>query len=125
MAEAVTRFVGWECRGGRPVEYVIHQEVVRAESKAQATLLRDIIGNPFRPVALGSTSQTHQVVALAQAIYEERSLPSGHLDVARLAVLADMLEEAGYSDADILGHLRGPGPHVRGCWVVDLLTGRE
>jgi hypothetical protein len=62
---------------------------------------------------------------LAQAVYEERELPSGHLDAARLAVLADMLEEAGCTNADLLSHCRQPGEHVRGCWVVDLLSGRE
>jgi len=41
-----------------------------------------------------------------------------------LPVLADALEEAGCTDADLLGHLRGPGPHVRGCWVLDLLLGK-
>jgi hypothetical protein len=41
------------------------------------------------------------------------------------AILADALEEAGCTDAAILSHLRGPGPHVRGCWVVDLLLGKE
>ena len=51
-------------------------------------------------------------------------LPSGHQAAARLAVLADTLEEAGCSDSDLLGHLRGPGPHVRGCWVVDLVLGK-
>jgi hypothetical protein len=64
------------------------------------------------------------VVRLAQAAYEERCLPGGELDNGRLAVLADALEEAGSTDADILGHLRGPGPHVRGCWVVDLILGK-
>ena len=62
---------------------------------------------------------------LAQAIYEERPLPGGPLDAARLAILADALEEAGCRSEDILDHFRGPGPHVRGCWVVDLLLGRE
>jgi hypothetical protein len=52
-------------------------------------------------------------------------MPSGHLDPARLAVLADALEDAGCADADLLGHLRGPGPHIRGCWAVDLLLGKE
>jgi hypothetical protein len=52
-------------------------------------------------------------------------LPSGHLDTSRLLVLADSLEEAGCTDADILGHLRGTGPHVRGCWLVDLLLAKE
>jgi hypothetical protein len=40
-------------------------------------------------------------------------------------VLADALEEAGCGDEEILGHLRGPGPHVRACWVLDLLLGRR
>jgi hypothetical protein len=65
------------------------------------------------------------VVRLAQAAYEERSLPEGTLDNARLAVLADALEEAGCTDDGLLGHLRGPGPHVRGCHAVDLLAGRS
>jgi hypothetical protein len=38
--------------------------------------------------------------------------------------LGDALEEAGCSDEEILAHLRGPGPHVRGCWVVDLLLNK-
>jgi hypothetical protein len=52
---------------------------------------------------------------------EERSGPEGHLDRARLAVLADALEDAGCTDREILCHLHGPGVHVRGCWVVDLV----
>jgi hypothetical protein len=46
-------------------------------------------------------------------------------DYGDLPVLADALEDAGCDNADILGHLRGPGPHARGCWVVDLLLGKE
>ena len=61
---------------------------------------------------------------LATAAYEERILPAGTLDSDRLAVLADALEDAGCDNEDILSHLRGPGPHVRGCWVVDLLLGK-
>jgi hypothetical protein len=64
------------------------------------------------------------VKRLAEAVYDECDLPSGHLDAARLAVLADMLEEAGCSAPQFLGHLRGPGPHVRGCFAVDLLLGK-
>jgi hypothetical protein len=97
----------------------------RRESAAQAALLRDIAGNPFRPVAVSPAWQTPQVVALAQTAYEERALPSGELDPARLAVLADALEDAGCTNRDILNHLRGPGPHVRGCWAVDLLLGKS
>ena len=96
------------------------------ERRHQCALLRDLFGAvPFRPVTASPAWRTPQVVALAQAAYDQRELPSGTLDGARLAVLADALEEAGCTDADILGHLRGPGPHVRGCWVVDALLGRE
>jgi hypothetical protein len=65
------------------------------------------------------------VRALAQAGYDERSLPGGALDVPRLAVLADDLEESGCTDGGLLGHLRGPGPHVRGCWAVDRVLAKE
>jgi hypothetical protein len=89
--------------------------------KRHSKLVRDIFGNPFRPVTLDPSWLTPTVIGLAQAIYQERELPSGHLDPNRLAVLADALEEAGCTDADILIHCRGPEPHVRGCWVVDAL----
>jgi hypothetical protein len=96
-----------------------------AECRAQTPILRDIFGNPFRPVAASPAWQTPQVVALAQAAYDQRLLPAGHLDPARLSVLADALEEAGCANADLLGHLRGPGSHVRGCHVIDLVLGKE
>jgi hypothetical protein len=64
------------------------------------------------------------VVCLAQAAYDERILPTGTLDNARLAVLADALEEAGCTDVQILTHLRGGGEHYRGCFVVDALLGK-
>jgi hypothetical protein len=98
------------------------------EDVVQARLLRDLFGPlPFRTVVIPASIRTWNdrlVVRLAQAAYDERRLPEGTLDNGRLAVLADALEEAGCSDADILGHLRGPGPHVRGCWAVDLLLGK-
>ena len=63
---------------------------------------------------------------LAEDAYEQRTIPAGTLDNARLAVLADALEEAGCQDQDILGHLRLQGAmHVRGCFVIDLLLGKE
>jgi hypothetical protein len=65
------------------------------------------------------------VAKLAASAYEERSLPAGTLDPERLGILADAIEEAGCADAEILAHLRGPGPHTRGCHVLDLLLGKE
>jgi hypothetical protein len=92
-----------------------------AERAAQCPLMRDIFGNPFRLVALNPARLAWNdgtVPKLAQAIYEERAFD-------RLPVLGDALEEAGCTDADVLSHCRGPGPHVRGCWVIDLLLGKE
>jgi hypothetical protein len=92
-----------------------------------AALLRDIIGNPFRPVARDPawlTCPGGTTVKLAQAIYDDRLLPSGHLDRERLAVLTDALEEAGCTEAALLSHLRSPGPHVRGCWALDAVLGK-
>ena len=94
------------------------------ERLAQCSLVSDVFGNPFRPVTVSPAWLTPQVVALARAAYGERELPAGTLDTRRLAVLADALEEAGCACQDILGHLRGPGPHYRGCWAIDLLLGK-
>jgi hypothetical protein len=80
--------------------------------------VRDIFGNPFRPVAVDPSWLTETVVALAEGIYQERAFD-------RMPILADALEDAGCDDADVLNHCRQPGEHVRGCWVVDLLTGRK
>jgi hypothetical protein len=91
------------------------------EAQIQADILREIIGNPFQPIALDPAWQQSTVTALAQAAYDQRALPAGTLDPDRVNILADALEDAGCTDADILSHLRGLGPHVRGCWVVDLL----
>jgi hypothetical protein len=92
---------------------------------AQARLVREIAGNPFRPATLSPACLTSDVSLIALAAYGAGRQPSGHLDNARLAVLSDALEEAGCSDADILSHLRSPGPHVRGCWVLDLVLGKS
>jgi hypothetical protein len=111
------------CRDGGG-QFVPRLGAVAAEQGIQSELLRDLWGNPFRLVTLSLTCLTPQVVAHAQAAYDMRELPAGTLDASRLAVLADALEEAGCTERTILGHLRGPGPHVRGCWAVDLLLGK-
>jgi hypothetical protein len=92
-----------------------------AERALQCDILRDCFGNPFRPVAVEPSWLTWNdgtVPRLAQAVYDERAFD-------RLPILADALEDAGCTDADILGHLRCPGPHARGCWALDLLLGRS
>jgi hypothetical protein len=100
-------------------------KTANTEDAAQVQLIHDIFGNPFSPVAVDPTWRTPTVTSLAIAAYEERNLPSGELDAVRLALLADALEEAGCSAETILDHLREPGPHIRGCWAVDLLLARE
>jgi hypothetical protein len=89
-----------------------------ADAAYQAELLRHIIGNPFRPLSVDPSWLTDTVSGLARAIYEERAFE-------RMPILADALEEAGCTNAEVLGHCRGPGLHVRGCWVVDLLLGKS
>lgn len=105
-----------------------YDRIEREEASRQSDLLREILANPYRPVAVCLDILRWNdavVVRLAQAAYDERHLPAGTLDNGRLAILADALEEAGCTEADILDHLRGPGPHVRGCWVVDLVLGKR
>jgi hypothetical protein len=115
----------WTFYGGAAeVWQQYHDETLGRVSRQQCQLLRDIVGNPFRPVTVAPAWRTADVVRLAEAAYEQRSLPAGTLASSRLAVLTDALEDAGCTDAELLGHLRGPGPHVRGCWAVDLLLGK-
>ncbi|QEL15477.1 hypothetical protein [Limnoglobus roseus] len=79
--------------------------------------LRDIFGNPFRPVMLSPSWLTNAALGLAEGIYADRAFD-------RLPILADALQDAGCEDAGILAHCRGDGPHVRGCWVVDGVLGK-
>jgi hypothetical protein len=97
------------------------QQALLAAAGKQVPTLRDLFGNPFRPIPTNPSWLTPTVVSLAQAAYDERTLPSGELDSVRLAILADALEEAGCDNADILAHCRRPGRHTRGCFVVDAL----
>jgi hypothetical protein len=82
------------------------------------SLLRDIFGNPFHPVIFDPRWRTADVVGLARGIYEERAFD-------RLPLLADALLDAGCDDEHLLAHVRGPGPHARGCWAVDLVLGKQ
>jgi hypothetical protein len=102
------------------------------QSTVQAALLRDLVGNPFRPVpCLDGHAPTGicqnsailawkdgTVVRMARTIYDNHFFED-------MPILADALEESGCTNADVLNHCRGPGPHARGCWVVDLLLGKS
>jgi len=84
---------------------------------SQVAVLREIIGNPFRPVTIDPAWHKPSVASLAQAIDEERAFD-------RMPILADALEDAGCTSHDMLSHCRGPGPHFLGCWVVDMILGK-
>jgi hypothetical protein len=86
----------------------------KSERAAQAVLFRDLFGNPFRPLVFDPAWRTADVWRLAQAIYQERAFD-------RFPVLADLLEEAGATDVALLTHLRGSGPHAKGCQVLDAI----
>jgi hypothetical protein len=89
----------------------------RYESLLDCDLLRDIFGNPFRPVSYSPQWRTDTAVAVARQVYESR-------DFGAMPILADALQDAGCDKEDILSHCRGGGPHARGCWVVDLVLGK-
>ena len=94
-------------------------DLLTSESAAQAALLRDIFGNPFRPVTLDPSWLTSNVRILARGIYDDRAF-------GRMPILADALQDAGCENEDILNHCRDANQvHVRGCWVVDLVLGKS
>jgi hypothetical protein len=93
-------------------------EVVTRLRKMTPHLLRDIFGNPFRPVAFDPAWRSESAVALARTAYDTRNF-------SLLPILADALEEAGCDHPDVLAHCRQPdATHVRGCWVVDGVLGK-
>jgi hypothetical protein len=133
----------WLPREGRPgpaaYRAQLEQGLARAERRgvlaarcasrwlpAQAcAALRDLFGDPFHPLLLDPSWLTPTVASLADAAYEHRLMPSGHLDHTRLLVLADALLDAGCGDVQLLEHLRGDKPHWRGCWALDLVLAKE
>jgi hypothetical protein len=90
-----------------------------AEESVQASLFRDIFGNPFRPVSFDPSWRTSTAVALAKGMYESR-------EFGAMPILADALQDTGCDNDDVLTHCRdASGLHVRGCWVVDLVLGKS
>jgi hypothetical protein len=94
---------------------------IRSELRSKAPGLPyfgDIFGNPFRPVAFSRSWRTDTALALAGQMYESRKFGA-------MSILPDAIQDAECDNDDILDHCRGPGPHVRGCWVVDVVLGKE
>jgi hypothetical protein len=103
----------------RGMEATDRDGIIKAGEAQQMQLLRDIVGNPFRPVSLDPSWHTSDVLALARGIYDDRACD-------RMPILADALQDAGCDNPDVLNHCRDTNQvHVRGCWVVDLLLGKE
>src|SRR5262249_42868061 len=84
----------------------------------QADLMREAFGNPRAASAFGRAWGTADVLSVEAGSYQEKAFE-------RTPILADALEDAGCADRALLGHLRGPGPHARGCWVVDVVLGKQ
>lgn len=93
-------------------------EAVVAGDASIRPWIYDLYGNPFRHINTRREWFTSDVVALAKRIYSDREFD-------RLPILADALQDAGCDNEDILNHCRGDGSHVRGCWVVDLILGKQ
>ncbi|OWK42399.1 hypothetical protein FRUB_04477 [Fimbriiglobus ruber] len=80
--------------------------------------MNDIFGVPFRPISFAPSWQTPAITTLSQQMYDSRNF-------SLMPILADALQDSGCCDDQVLSHCRGPGPHVRGCWVVDAILGKE
>jgi hypothetical protein len=98
--------------------YLYLPERCLRQLRPPAGLLRDVFGDPYRPAPFDPRWRSADAAGLARGIHADRAFD-------RLPILADALEEAGCDNAETLAHCRGPGPHARGCWVVDRVLGRE
>jgi hypothetical protein len=96
-----------------------HDEPLHTDHRAVAlSIIDDIFAHPLRQVRFSPSWQTTTAIGIAQAMYDSRNFSA-------MPILADALEEAGCDSADVLAHCRGDGPHVRGCWVVDLVLSKS
>ncbi|AMV26429.1 hypothetical protein VT84_18670 [Gemmata sp. SH-PL17] len=116
LGESASCAFGWAVGNGlNDTQYL---EATQQERRQQATLIRDIFGNPFRPVTFSSEWRTDTGLSLARQMYDSRNFSA-------MPILADALQDAGCDNDNILDHCRSEGPHVRGCWVIDLVLGKE
>jgi hypothetical protein len=104
---------------GRDFTSMEFVEVLDAELSARRQLHQDVLGPfPFRPVTVDPSWLTSTVVALDRQMYESR-------DFGAMPILADALQDAGCENEDLLNHCRSESVHVRGCWVLDLVLGKD
>jgi hypothetical protein len=93
------------------------REARDAAGTKQLAFLRDIFGNPFRPITFDPAWRTDTALSLARQMHESR-------DFGAMPILADALQDAGCDNEDILSHCRdATATHVLGCWVIDLVSG--
>jgi hypothetical protein len=98
---------------------IFGKDFVRRGPQRAHALLLDIFDNPFRPVSFSSSWRTDTALSLAIQMYDSR-------DFGAMPILADALQDAGCEDPAILAHCRDTNQaHVRGCWVVDLVLGKQ
>lgn len=111
--------VNWR-ENGRSVSaggLLLHGGVKDDQAEVMRGVVRDVVGNPFRPAAIAPDWRTDTVMLLARHMYDTR-------EFGAMPILADALQDAGCTSDEILTHCRGPAPHFRGCWVVDALLGK-
>ncbi len=116
---------GWACNA----EASRTRKAIKHFRRRHCKYIGDIFGNPFRPSPLLPAAvlawNDGTVRRIAEGIYQEHELPAGTLNSARLAILADALIDAGSDDEQLIAHCRNDGPHVRGCWAIDLILGKS
>jgi hypothetical protein len=123
-AGAAARLAAWAEASPRDYEHLRRvlksawDTAERDEQEQQASLLRELFRPfPSRTIApIPSAGPGTRGYRIAESLYEDRCFEG-------LPVLADLLEEAGVTDAGLLGHLRSPGPHALGCWALDAVLG--
>lgn len=127
-SDAYSKALAAECVGAPPAARRAAWQFYEAAAAASLTrlrqqhvwLLRDIVGDPFREQFLNSMScwNSETLVADARTVYRKRS-------VGDLVQLGDLLVESGCDDSEMIDHCYAPFRHVRGCWVIDAILGKE
>jgi hypothetical protein len=132
VGNRVATFAGQQAEDWQPKlrnAQAVGRGAALAESEARAALLRAIIGNPFSertriaPEILAWSDGA--VPSVGRTIYRLNPMSIGVLPPSRIGALADALEDADCTDAEILDHPGGPRPHVRGCWALDLILAKS